>query len=120
MNTTVSLNKGLTIGDVTHTVAELKEYTAGDLIDACNAAEKVVYTEAGPVLIASPIVMDMELLCRQIVRVGSHEGPLTMGELRRLSASDLTKLQIAAKSLDAGAVNMAAIRGRNDGSQESD
>ncbi len=119
-NTTIMLADGLTVGDVAHKLVELKEYTAGDLIDACAAAEKVVYTEQGPALVASPTVTDMELLRRQIVRIGDHKGPLSMAELRRLSGRDLDALRNASGALDHGAALAAANRGRLAGSQGTD
>ena len=114
------MDDGLTIGKKPHKDAELKDYSAGDVIDACVAAEKVVHTDTGPVLVASPTLMDMELLCRQVVRIGDHDGPLSMVELGRLTGRDLTALQTAAKSLDLGAAAVAQQRGRNPGSQGSD
>mgnify|MGYP001594834049 CR=1 FL=1 len=119
-NLIVQLKDGLTIGDVQHTEAEIREYTAGDLIDACSAAEKVVYTENGPLMIASPTMMDMGLIARQIIRIGEHKGPLSLSELRKLSGEDLTRLQVASSLLDAGAAKAAAQRGRSDGSQGTD
>ncbi|MBA3027439.1 MAG: hypothetical protein FP814_09810 [Desulfobacterium sp.] len=119
--TTIDLKDGLIIGDKKHTLAEIKEYTAGDLLDACDAAEKIVYTvDAAPILVSSPTRMDMELLCRQIVRIGEHPGPLSMNEMRKLSGTDLALLQGAAAALDAGASKAIAKRGRHGGSQGSD
>jgi len=118
--TIIQLKDGLTIGDENHTEAEIREYTAGDLIDACSAAEKVVYTENGPIMVASPTMMDMGLLARQIVRIGEHKGPLTMNELRKLSGRDIALLQAASSIMDAGAAKTAAQRGRSDGSQGTD
>lgn len=119
-NTTINLRDGLTIGDITHKKAELCEYSAGDLIDACKAAEKVIPTERGPVIAASPIRTDMELLCRQVVRIGDHQGPLSMAELRKLSGNDLALLQYAASNLESGAAQAAELRGRISGSQGAD
>jgi phage FluMu protein gp41 len=64
--------------------------------------------------------MDMELLCRQIVKIGEHPGPLSIAEIRKLSGTDLALLQGAASALDAGASKALAKRGRHDGSQGSD
>jgi phage FluMu protein gp41 len=114
---TITLIDGITIGDTVHTEAELREYTAGDIIDACDAAEKLVPGENGPMLVASPSRVDAELLCRQIVRLGSHKGPLTLAELRRLSGRDLALLQGAASALDSGGMQAAQQRGRSSGSQ---
>lgn len=117
---TITLPDGLTIGEQTFTEAEIREYSAGDMLDACDAAERVVPGPAGPVLAASPSRTDAELLCRQVVRIGEHQGPLTIGELRRLSGRDLAALQAAAASLDAGAARAADERGRMAGSQDAD
>ncbi|BBO75194.1 hypothetical protein DSCW_26110 [Desulfosarcina widdelii] len=116
----VPLKDGLKIGNAVHKDAELREYTAGDMIDACAAAEKVVATPAGPALVASPTMTDMELLCRQIVRIGDHKGPLALAEMRNLSGRDLAALQGAAEALDSGADQAADQRGRVAGSQETD
>lgn len=113
----IELKDGLQIGEVIHKTALLREYTAGDLIDACSAAEKVVYTDQGPVIVASPTRTDMELLCRQIVSIGDYQGPLSMTALRHLSGRDLAELQKAAKALDAGANDAIQKRGRDNGSQ---
>ena len=117
---TRELQDGLTIGDKKHTRAEIREYTAGDLIDASSAAERVVYTDAGPVFVTSPTLMDMELMTRQVVRIGEHKGPLSIAELRKLSGRDLMTLQMMVKALDSGAANEVASRGRSDGSQGAD
>lgn len=113
-----TLLDGLTIGEKKHTAAELREYTAGDLIDAVDAGEKLVPMPDGPALVVSPSRVDLELLCRQIVRIGEHKGPLSLSELRRLSGRDLAALQSVAKQLDAGAsISASAQRGRVDGSE---
>jgi phage FluMu protein gp41 len=114
---TIKLRDGLTIGNDKHTEAEIREFTAGDIMDASAAAEKIVPTESGPVFVTSPTLMDMQLLCRQIVRIGEHRGPLLLAELRMISGYDLAKIQMAAAALDAGAAKEAATRGRLDNGQ---
>ena len=47
---TVELTKGLQIKDTVHTEAEIREATAGDLIDATEESEKVVRTPEGLIL----------------------------------------------------------------------
>lgn len=111
----ITLRKGLTIGEETHVEAEIREATAADLIDATEEAEKLVATpDGGFQLVASPTLVGLHCLRRQIVRVGEHPGPLTMGELRRLSAHDLSLLQEKAQLLEAASLKEVAERGRGD------
>lgn len=108
---------GLKIGDVVHKKAELRNYTAAEMIEACEAAEKVVETAYGPTLVASPTLVDAELLCRQIVRIGDHSGPLTMKELGKLSGVDLALLREEVKKLHTATLADAIKRGRDPGRQ---
>ncbi|EJI0962862.1 TPA: hypothetical protein LZR68_005262, partial [Escherichia coli] len=63
----------------------LRELTAGDLIDAQAAAEKLVMSKEGPVLVSSPSRMGLEMLRRQIASVGCIKGPLSLALMRKLS-----------------------------------
>lgn len=111
----IDLQKGLTIGEETHTAAEIREATAADLIDATEESEKLVATpDGGYQLLASPTLVGLNCLRRQIVRVGEHPGPLTMGELRKLSAHDLSLLQEKAQALETATLKGVAERGRGD------
>jgi phage FluMu protein gp41 len=109
----VDLTRGLTIGEKTHTTATIREATAADLIDATDESEKIVKTPDGYQLIASPTQVGLNTLRRQIVSVGDYKGPLSMAELKKLSATDLSLLQETAQAMDA--VSMAEItdRGRD-------
>lgn len=109
----VTLDKGLVIGDTHHTEAVLREITARDLIEAAEESEKVVLTPDGYDLVASPALVATNTLRRQIVRIGEHKGPLTLEELKRFSATDLSLLQEEAKKLDAMAMKEIAKRGRD-------
>ncbi|AXG42207.1 MULTISPECIES: phage tail assembly protein [Photorhabdus] len=68
---------------------ELRQLTAGDLIDAETASERVVMTEKGPMLLSSPALMGYELLRRTIARVGNINGPIPMALLKTLHQDDL-------------------------------
>ncbi|MDF9346378.1 phage tail assembly protein [Escherichia coli] len=68
----------------------LRELTAGDLIDAQAAAEKLVMSKEGPILVSSPSRMGLEMLRRQIASVGCIKGPLSMALIRKLSADDFS------------------------------
>lgn len=109
----VDLTRGLTIGEKTHTKATIREATAADLIDATDESEKIVKTPDGYQLVASPTQVGLNTLRRQIVNVGDYKGPLSMAELKKLSATDLSLLQETAQAMDA--VSMAEItdRGRD-------
>ena len=108
--TTVTLTHGLRVGDGVLREAELRELTAGDILDAQDAAEKLVQGAGGPQLVASPTRLGVELLRRQIARIGDVAGPISLGEIRKLHPDDLELLQRAAAQLDAVA---AAEAGRS-------
>ena len=116
----VTLNKGLKVGEVVHKEAELREATAGDFIDAAEESEKLVLTPEGNyVLIASPTLVGLNTLRRQIVKIGEYDGPLTMREVKMLSSGDINRLQNAAGKLDAAAAaEELAQRGRGNGAQK--
>jgi phage FluMu protein gp41 len=109
---TVHLEKGLTIGGVTHTEAVIRETTAGDIIDASEESERLFPTPEGYELVQSPSQTAMNTLRRQIVSIGEIEGPLELAVLKKLSGDDLAEIQIKAQTLDAVALE-AASRGRD-------
>lgn len=111
---TVLLNKGLIIGETTHKEAEIREASAGDLIDATSESEKLINTPEGFQLVASPTMVGLNTLRRQIVRVGDHPGPLELSELRKLSAHDISLLQEHAEALDKASLSQVTDRGRAD------
>ncbi len=108
-----TLSTGLKIGDAVYTEAEIREANAGDLIDATDESEKAVKTPDGYQLIASPTQVGLNTLRRQIVRVGEYKGPLSMAELRRLTAADLSVLQEKAQQLDTASLSEITDRGRD-------
>jgi phage FluMu protein gp41 len=96
----VTLKDGLKIGEETHLEAELREANAGDMLDATEESERAVLTPEGYKLLISPTQVGAQTLCRQIVKIGSHPGPLTMAELKKLSGRDLNTLQNKAMQLE--------------------
>ena len=113
---TVTLKKGLRVKDAVHTEAEIRESTAGDFIEATEESERLCQTPDGNyVLVASPTLVGINILRRQIVRIGEYEGPLTLGELKKLSGGDLSLLQDKATQLEGAAVaEKVTDRGRGD------
>lgn len=116
---TVHLEHGLTVGKDVLKEVVLREVRAGDIIEAHEEAEKLVYTNEGPQLLASPTLVGVHVLRRQIVRIGDVKGPISLAELKRLDPADLNKLQAAADSMesamDAEATAAAVTnRGRED------
>lgn len=115
---TVALPIGFKVGEQIHTEAVLRELTTADLIEAGQAAEKVVRGDDGAYhLVQSPTLAGVEMLCRQVVRIGDIKGPLTPPELFKLEGADFLALQAGAEQLDqavADAMRRAAERGRSD------
>lgn len=120
-NVEVTLQDGFKIGvkgaEKVHKDAELREPDMGQVIDAMAASERVVPTPDGYQLVMSNALMGLHLLCRQIVRIGEHQGPFTMDELKRLSPRDVNTLQAEAMRLEsagAAALEVSHQRGRAD------
>jgi len=119
-NMKITLTDGIKVGDETLREAELREPTAGDIIDAHEESEKLVQTIDGPRLISSPTLSGANMLRRQIVRIGNLGGPLSLSDLRRLSPRDMDALQTAAAQLeDAALGEVLAARGRGNGSGQA-
>ncbi|STE16796.1 phage tail assembly protein [Citrobacter sp. wls718] len=90
-----------------------RELTAGDIIDAQMASERVVETKAGPQLVSSPSQMGLEMLRRQIAKVGVINGPLSLVLLKKLSQRDFHRISLATDLRDvAQAAAMTPERGR--------
>lgn len=88
-NTVVTLRDGLKIGETKHLDIEIRDVTAGDLIDATAESEKLVQVPGeGSQLVSSPTLVGANMLRRQIVRVGDYKGPLSLAELKLFSAFD--------------------------------
>lgn len=81
---------GLLINGTKHTDFELRQADVGDMIDAEEDAD-----------VSKPVTYNTALLCRQLVRVGTFDGPFTMALLRRLTPAGFMRLRDAQKELDA-------------------
>ncbi|MDH4319871.1 MAG: phage tail assembly protein [Desulfobulbaceae bacterium] len=117
---TVELAHGLTIGDVKHTQAELREVTLADIIAAQEESERAVPTPDGYALVSSPTMMGLHTLRRQIVRIGDYPGPLAVNEIKRLHRDDFEALQREADKLDKLTLGTVTDRGRDDGAPSGD
>lgn len=120
---TVMLAHGLTVGDALLKEVVLREATAGDVLEAQEAAERLVFAPtangAEPVLVPSPSRVGVEVLRRQIVSIGDVSGPLELKLLHKLHPEDLNLLLAKSDELDGAAVGQmsdgASQRGRDDG-----
>lgn len=125
--TKVLLNKGITIGGITHRDAVLREPTALDIIQATADAERVVMVPTGtdqwghpvltPQLVSSPTMAGINVLRRQIVSIGPLTGPIDDVIFDKLSPEDLNILQRAATELESASFEVAQ-RGRSDSAGE--
>lgn len=93
---------------------ELRELTAGDIIEAEEASEKLMMGPNGPVLVSSPARMGFELLRRQVARVGKLQG-LSLAQLKSLHPDDLERLNAQVAARDTLLAREIADRGRADG-----
>lgn len=110
----VTLDKGWTIGETVHQEVELREPTAGDLIEATEEGERLVRSpDGGFALVVSEPLVGLHTLRRQIVRVGDYTGEVTLAMLKKLSATDLSLLQEGAQQLDRAMLQEVASRGRD-------
>lgn len=110
---TIALPHGLQLDGIPQREAEIREASAGDVIQAAGDAEQLLPTREGWQLVPSPSATNAHLLRRQIVRIGEIQGPLTLQQLYRLHHQDLEALQSAIEALDQAAQRGAA-RGRDD------
>ena len=104
-----TLKRGLPYGKDENAVMQmdvtLRELTGGDMIEAEVASEKMVMTPKGPVLLSSSAIMGFELLRRSVARVGEIQGPLSMDQLKSLSAEDLALLLDHSNMNSSAAIN---------------
>lgn len=120
----IKLKHGLKIGKDVLRNAVLREVSAGDIIEAQEEAEKLVYAvdngKLVPTLVASPTLVGIHVLRRQVVRIGNIDGPIDLDMIKKLKPVDLDLLQKKADELDGAAEGEAASRevaqrGRDDG-----
>lgn len=115
---TFPLEHGLKLGDQLLKDCVLRDLTTADIIGSQLDAEKMVMTDEGPQLVASPTLAGAHMLRRQIVRIGNVNGPFTLDELMRLEPEDFMLIQHKADALDqAKAKQLKEVtekRGRSD------
>lgn len=85
-----TLRVGLSVNGVLHRDFEVREATVDDLLDAELEAD-----------VTKPLNFNAQLMVRQLVRVGSFEGPFTVGMIRRLKPIDWRILRAAQSEIDA-------------------
>lgn len=120
------LKTGLAIGKdekkIFHFEVVLREPKAGDIIEAQEESEKLVYKVHGekiePALVISPTSMGINVLRRQIISIGDIKGPLHMDILKKLTAEDFSIIQDKAQELDNASMELVE-RGR-DGADSRD
>lgn len=101
-----------------HRDYELREAGAGDIIDALIESEQIIVLPGDrpePHLVISPTRVGLNTLRRQIVRIGTLQGPFDLAELRKLSPADLQQLQNEAELLEALSLQKVSDRGRTEG-----
>lgn len=85
-----ALPHGLVIDGVTHREFVLREASVGDMLDAENDAD-----------VTRPLAFNGQMMLRQIVSIGSFNGPFTVGMLRGLKPADYRALRAKQMELDA-------------------
>lgn len=117
--TTIQLKHGYVTGKGTadetrHTAVTLRELDSRDVVESQLAAERVVIGDNGKaVAYCSEVLMGLELLRRQILKVGEIPGPLSIKQLYSFHPEDLELLSSKASSLDDMLVG-TSTRGRTD------
>lgn len=118
--------EGVVLGGLRLARAHVRQLSAGDILDAQEEAERLVYAaDGGMALVMSPARMARAALRRQVARLAAkegdqeHHGPLSAEELNAFSLADLDRLQAAAALLDKAAVlggrgQAVEARGRTD------
>ncbi|EGJ49052.1 phage tail assembly protein [Desulfocurvibacter africanus] len=125
---TFAIKHGLKVGEDTLSEVLLREPTAGDIIEAQEESEKLVLVPSKdgpqPQFVTSPTLVGVNVLRRQIVRIGNVQGPIDLVMLKRLHPEDMGLLNRKADELEAAmlaeitpktAGQEAAERGRDDG-----
>jgi phage FluMu protein gp41 len=84
------LPHGLSISGTLHQAFTLREVSVGDMLDAEADAD-----------VTRPLTFAAHLLLRQLVRVGSFEGPFTINMIRSLKPTDFRALREKQAELDA-------------------
>jgi phage FluMu protein gp41 len=117
----IELEKGLRAGEIQHTKAIIRKPTAGDIIEATQESERVVATPDGWQLATSNALLGLNILRRQIEKIGDLKGPFTLEMMKKLSGIDLDLLQTTAIALDEAMqkkIKAMTERGRSEDTQK--
>lgn len=85
---TFQLINGLKANGVVHKDVELRDITAGDILEANEKSREVFFTPQGAVLMSPTDKVMMYLMCRIIVKLGDLQMPLSDVEFKKLTATD--------------------------------
>lgn len=88
LQATGTLKKGIKIGSEQHKSFVMREINTGDLLDA----EREATTDTA-------LNYNAAVLVRQLVKIGSFEGPFTIGMIRALPPGDFNTLREAQAEL---------------------
>jgi phage FluMu protein gp41 len=83
------LKHGLTIKGVVHKEFTLREASVDDMLDAEMEVD-----------VTKPLNFNAQMMIRQLVKVGSFEGPFTMNMVRQLKPADWRVLRQAQTEVD--------------------
>jgi phage FluMu protein gp41 len=97
---TIPLTTPIIIGKQECGEVILREAGGGDVIEAQEESEKLIMTVDGPQLVASPTLVGVNVLRRQVVSIGPIKGPVDIVTLKRLSVPDLNAVQRTADDMD--------------------
>jgi phage FluMu protein gp41 len=86
-----TLRFGLKIGEKVHKEFTIREASCDDMFNA----------EAEAHAVNTPLTYEAAMIARQLLSVGSYEGPFTVGVLRSLKPHDFALLREAQAELDA-------------------
>lgn len=116
---TFSLENGLTKFGKLHQSVTIRSVTGGDIIDATQESERLIFTPEGPALIASPSLTGAHITRRRIVKIGDINGPLDLDLFKELSGDDLGLIQTKCEELDTAhgreAAKLLEKTGRDEG-----
>lgn len=84
-----TLPNGLSVSGELHKKFQLREALVDDLLDAELEAD-----------VMKPLNFNAQLMVRQLVKVGTYEGPFTLGMIRRLKPADWRLLRAAQSEID--------------------
>ncbi|MEX2450908.1 MAG: hypothetical protein WD407_08650 [Rhodospirillales bacterium] len=102
----IELKHGIAIGETVYKNAELREMSVGDIIDGSEESERLVAKpQGGYVLVESPTHAGINILRRQIVKLGTVEGPIDLSVMRNLNPHDLEFLQVVAEMIEQAGID---------------